>query len=143
MNTVQREVYQGDFYLNINFRAPNTESTQKIWSRVSKTHLGDAFFRFQQLWKSLSSGRMNRQDKVFRFPHRCGLHSESAEDLSQVGLVQPGLGWLLSLVPLTTILLTFTFQDKLMLGGNLKMPGLSSFSGNLTYIFRSTQANIF
>lgn len=77
------------------------------------------------------------------FPHRCGLHSESAEDLSQVGLVQPGLGWLLSLVPLTTILLTFTFQDKLMLGGNLKMPGLSSFSGNLTYIFRSTQANIF
>ena len=141
--TVQRKVYQGGFYLNINFRAPNTESTQKLRSQDPKTHLGDAFFRFQQLWKSLSSGWMNRQEEVCFFPHRCGLHSESAEDLSQVGLVQARTWLAPFLGPSNYNTPHIHFPRQAYAWGNLKMPGLSSFSGNLTYIFRSMQANIF
>ena len=32
----KKKIYQGGFYLNSNFRAPNTESIQKLWNGVPK-----------------------------------------------------------------------------------------------------------
>ena len=141
--TLQRKVYQGGFYLNINFRL-QTENQFRSYGVESPKHiLVMPFPGFSSFANLCPQVEWIDERKFSFFPHRCGLHCESAEDLSQVGLVHART-WLSPFPgPFNHNTPHIHFPRLAYAWGNLKMPGLSSFSGNLTYIFRSTQANIF